>query len=375
MRKQLRVILATAAMTLLTAFSAFAGTWHQDNVGWWYENDDGSYLQGGFAQVDGVWYYFDGSGYMQTGWVKGKDGNWYYMHDVDGYMLTSTMTPDGYWVDENGVWDGEDADGQSVNVGELEANTMIAAVNGEVKKFYLSEASSKDGMVTFKYYDESEDRGDNDMKILIWFRDEDHLQSGYYEYEEDDDFLQDLDFDLNQIITTGDWLYEYDLKNSSTGEEGTYCFELEGSGNTWSGRFDAILVNQVVNRSGVLKNTGNPEVELTNVIFNFTFDEEHPYSVKMDKERSELGKKVARAVAGDEAEWGYGSAGNSYSGSSSGSGSSSSRACTFCRGNGLCHACDGKGYGYTSMFGMSYYKCSICYGRMICTHCSGTGRK
>ena len=39
---------------------------------------------------------------MVTGWVLWK--NAYYYCGPDGAMLTNTWTPDGYYVDGNGIW-------------------------------------------------------------------------------------------------------------------------------------------------------------------------------------------------------------------------------------------------------------------------------
>ncbi len=58
----------------------------------WYLNKD-----------TGVWYYFRGNGAMaKSAWVEWK-GEYYYC-GADGKMLTSTTTPDGYRVDQNGKW-------------------------------------------------------------------------------------------------------------------------------------------------------------------------------------------------------------------------------------------------------------------------------
>jgi len=39
---------------------------------------------------------------MATGWIK-DNGKWYYLAS-SGNMLSNTRTPDGYYVDANGVW-------------------------------------------------------------------------------------------------------------------------------------------------------------------------------------------------------------------------------------------------------------------------------
>jgi len=67
---------------------SYAGQWTQDENGLRYQNDDGTY---------------------KTGWHQDADGRWYYLSDDTAYMLTSTITPDGYSVGVNGVW-GEGGD-------------------------------------------------------------------------------------------------------------------------------------------------------------------------------------------------------------------------------------------------------------------------
>lgn len=74
---------------------AFAGEWHEDMNGWWYENDDGSYCRNGWYWIDGDhdgWaqcYYFGNSGYLQMN---------------AGYAQTNTSHADGYEIDKNGAW-------------------------------------------------------------------------------------------------------------------------------------------------------------------------------------------------------------------------------------------------------------------------------
>ncbi len=82
MRKRV-LVLAALALSSMMSISAYAGEWKQDNTGWWYQNDDGSYPTNTWQEIDGKQYYF---------------GN-------DGYMFHDTTTPDGYYVDSNGVWD------------------------------------------------------------------------------------------------------------------------------------------------------------------------------------------------------------------------------------------------------------------------------
>ena len=98
--------------------------WKQVNGTWYYFNDYGAavvkiWLKSGnkwyFMQADGTmaksrwikwynkWYYVDSSGAMYANrWIK-SSGKWYYLGS-DGAMYTNRYTPDGYWVNADGVW-------------------------------------------------------------------------------------------------------------------------------------------------------------------------------------------------------------------------------------------------------------------------------
>ena len=41
--------------------------------------------------------------FRSNSWKQDPDGKWYYLNE-DGWMLKDTTTPDGFYVDENGVW-------------------------------------------------------------------------------------------------------------------------------------------------------------------------------------------------------------------------------------------------------------------------------
>ena len=74
-------------------------SWKQDNIGWWYQNADGSYPTNTWKEISGAWYYFEGNGYMAANkWI----GNYYV--GSNGAMLTNTTTPDGYQVGSDGAW-------------------------------------------------------------------------------------------------------------------------------------------------------------------------------------------------------------------------------------------------------------------------------
>lgn len=68
MFKRFGVITLTAV--ILVATPAYGGQWMEDSVGWWWQNDDGSYPAWYWAWIDGNHdgvaenYYFDGNGYL-----------------------------------------------------------------------------------------------------------------------------------------------------------------------------------------------------------------------------------------------------------------------------------------------------------------------
>lgn len=80
------------AMGAFSPLTAFAGEWKLGSApnegAWWYENDDGSYAANG-------WFWLDGN--------RDNIAECYYFN-ADGWMLSETVTPDGYTVNETGAW-------------------------------------------------------------------------------------------------------------------------------------------------------------------------------------------------------------------------------------------------------------------------------
>ena len=66
----LSLVMTAGGMSIFkeAVFASEAG-WKQDQIGWWYQKEDGSYQKSGWFLDKNNWYYFDASGYMQTGWV------------------------------------------------------------------------------------------------------------------------------------------------------------------------------------------------------------------------------------------------------------------------------------------------------------------
>jgi len=80
--------------------------WKQNDTGYWYVREDGSYPKEEWEKIDGTWYYFDERGYsIASRWLK-DDGKWYYLKE-NGAMAIG-------WVFVNGKWYYLDASGAMV---------------------------------------------------------------------------------------------------------------------------------------------------------------------------------------------------------------------------------------------------------------------
>ena len=104
MKKKFAGAAAVFAMSIvLGAQCVQAGQWMRDDIGWWWQEDDGSYPKNWSRWLDGnqdgiyELYYFDENGYLYTdtflcdGMVQvNKDGACV----VDGQVLTQTYDPD-----------------------------------------------------------------------------------------------------------------------------------------------------------------------------------------------------------------------------------------------------------------------------------------
>ena len=118
MRKSIKKIMTLIIVTTTVLGTSVVPTnaeWKRDNVGWW--NTEGTSYSIGWRQIDSKWYYFNTNGYMETGWISDTDGKYYYLN-ADGSMASNTVTPDGYTVGVNGVWD------STISKVDLNANTQ-----------------------------------------------------------------------------------------------------------------------------------------------------------------------------------------------------------------------------------------------------------
>ena len=90
---------AACAAVSLTAFPAMAGSWKQgsgESAGsWWYDLGNGKWAEG--------WEWIDGDN-------DGVAERYYF--DGNGWLLTGTVTPDGFTVNAEGAW----VDGGNVRI-------------------------------------------------------------------------------------------------------------------------------------------------------------------------------------------------------------------------------------------------------------------
>ena len=116
------LLAGTILATSLTPMTVSAAAWRKNSVGWWYEEDNGSYPANQWKQINGNWYWFNKNGYMATGWqyIGGDwyyfqtsgamigqgwhaiNGNWFYMY-ASGAMAADTWIGDSY-VNSSGAW-------------------------------------------------------------------------------------------------------------------------------------------------------------------------------------------------------------------------------------------------------------------------------
>ena len=80
--------------TMLTGF-------RRVNDNWYYFNSKGA-MQTGWLLKNGKYYFLNSNGTMAYGWVN-SEGKWYFLDLTTGEMLTNTYTPDGRYVNAEGV--------------------------------------------------------------------------------------------------------------------------------------------------------------------------------------------------------------------------------------------------------------------------------
>ncbi len=109
--------LITASILMINPIGASA-SWKQNNIGWWYTNDN-SWVTG-WNKIDGKWYYFYSDGYMA------KDTS------IDGYILGS----DGAWINNEPTASTTSSNEKIVNITVGTAQEFVNAI-GSNKRIIL----------------------------------------------------------------------------------------------------------------------------------------------------------------------------------------------------------------------------------------------
>ena len=82
-----------------TYLKAEPGSWMSNDIGKWYQLQNGKYYKNGWVRIEGKRYYFDENGYMKIGWIQ-IGNNWYYTNDT-GVMVTGKLQIDGVTYEFN----------------------------------------------------------------------------------------------------------------------------------------------------------------------------------------------------------------------------------------------------------------------------------
>ena len=75
--RKLAILMIALCLSVSSSIISFAGEWKQDSKGYWYVNDDGTFVVNDWKQIDNNWYHFGSDGYMQHSGVLSLDGKKY----------------------------------------------------------------------------------------------------------------------------------------------------------------------------------------------------------------------------------------------------------------------------------------------------------
>lgn len=127
--KKAKIFFTALALSAIMSIPTFAVEWKQDNAGWWYQNDDGSYVT--------------------NQWIQDFDGKWYYFNEL-GYMVTNTITADGRILGIDGAW-----------IQPLAGET--SAILSDIENWVIGDIWNK-GFCDFYHYEE--DGTDNTGSVI-----------------------------------------------------------------------------------------------------------------------------------------------------------------------------------------------------------------
>ena len=144
------------------AYARTEGQWISG--GTQFEKPDGSLAKNEWIEGEnGSYFYIGEDGRYVTGWHSIKEQNSdavhdYYFNPLDGAMFYDTYTPDGYWVNKDGVWTGErkeeassgTAEGTASKETETVQETQAAQESQASQESQETEAAAVDGYDTEK---------------------------------------------------------------------------------------------------------------------------------------------------------------------------------------------------------------------------------
>jgi glucan-binding YG repeat protein len=117
------------------------------NGTWSYSDETGKKVKNKWVESDGYWYYIDEKGFMVTGWYTVKE-RYYYFSETEGAkplgaMYANENTPDGYQVNDQGIWI---VDGVEQIVANSKKNSSVPVQELTACSVTISEKSTNNGI-------------------------------------------------------------------------------------------------------------------------------------------------------------------------------------------------------------------------------------
>lgn len=149
--KKVKLLLMSGILAVLMSFMSFAGEWKQDAIGWWWQNDDGSYPAGRWEWLDG-----NNDGIAES-----------YCFNGSGYLLTDGITPDGYTVNADGAWV-ENGIVQTKQLGTTKTSSgNVTDVKNAPEGANTERRQFQDYAITYEYFNVFEEYGNTEYQAII----------------------------------------------------------------------------------------------------------------------------------------------------------------------------------------------------------------
>lgn len=224
-RKIAKMMLTSILFAAVMPKAVHAAGWMQDEVGWWYQNTDGSYPAATWSWIDGNQ---DGSAEC-------------YYFDENGYLLTDAGTPDGYQVNAEGKWivngmvqiQGVSVAGENTGINGRYADFMFDSMKGTepeiinsdetLVRHYLEE--QEDGSLLYTRIDLIKNYEDYADIAASYLADYEEYNPEWIENKESIIFQKTSENTYSGMVPnisnfmgrTYDWSYYYDLTVHSDG--------------------------------------------------------------------------------------------------------------------------------------------------------------